>query len=293
VRGSLAGVPLADTPYIDAHVHFWDPARLSYSWLSECPSIAGAHSPADLVAEAGGQRPHQVVFVQAECDRSRFLDEVSWVEALSEAEPSIAAIVAFAPMDRGAATAAALDRLGARPLVRGIRHLVQDDPDPDLCRRPEFVAGVREVGKRGLCFDLCLREKDLPAAVDLVRSCEGTPFVLDHAGKPGIAGHRLDPWRAHVEALAAFPNAVCKLSGLVTEASAATWTLEDLRPYVHHLLSCFGPARLLFGSDWPVVKLASSYARWLSTARILLEGVCLRDRQAIFFDNARRTYGLA
>ena len=279
-------------PFVDAHVHFWDPALLAYSWLAGQGAIGGPHLPANLRAEAGDQMPRQIVFMQAECDRARSLDEVSWVERLATTEDRIAAIVAFAPMDQGARTGQALDRLRGRALVRGVRHLIQDDADPDLCRRPAYVAGVRSVGERGLSFDLCLRHGQLPAAVELVRACPETRFVLDHAGKPDIRAARLDPWRAHIEELAYLPNVVCKLSGLVTEAAEDTRSLDDLSPYVDHLLASFGPKRLLFGSDWPVVNLASSYAGWLANARTLVERLAPSDLQAIFHDNARHTYRL-
>jgi L-fuconolactonase len=279
-------------PFVDAHVHFWDPALLPYAWLAEQRAIGVPHVPANLRAEAGDQMPRQVLFVQAECDRARSFDEVSWVDRLAATEDRIAGIVAFAPMDLGAQTVRALDRLRAIALVRGVRHLIQDDPDPDLCGRPAFVAGVRSVGERGLCFDLCLRHGQLPAAIDLVRACPETRFVLDHAGKPDIRAARLDPWRAHVEELASLPHVACKLSGLVTEAAEGGRSLDDLRPFVDHLLTTFGPKRLLFGSDWPVVKLASTYVGWLANARTLLEHLAPGDLQAIFHDNARHTYRL-
>ena len=279
-----------NVPFVDSHVHFWDPAALPYPWLAREQAISSAHVPATLRAEAGNAMPQHVVFVQAECERSRALDEVAWVEGLARAEPRVAAIVAFAPMDEGATTTAALDRLRDRPLVRGVRHLIQSSNDPDFCRRPAFIEGVRAAGARDLSFDLCIRHPQLPAAIDLVRACPDTRFVLDHSGKPEIAAGRLDPWRAQVEELAALPNVVCKLSGLVTEANVATWTIEHLRPYAEHVLACFGAERVLFGSDWPVMKLASTYAKWLATASALLDHLGPSDRRSVFFDNARRAY---
>jgi L-fuconolactonase len=280
-------------PFVDAHVHFWDPALLPYPWLSAQSAIARAHRPADFRAEVGDRMPRHTVFVQAECDRARSFDEVAWVEGLARAEPDISAIVAFAAMDQGRATALALDQLSGKTLVRGIRHLIQDDVNPELCRQPAYVEGVRGVGARGLCFELCLRHDQLPGAIELVKSCPDTRFVLDHGGKPAIRAAVLDPWRAHIRELATFPHVVCKLSGLVSEADANAWRLEHLRPYVDHLLASFGAERLLFGSDWPVVKLASSYARWLDTARALLGHLGPGDLHAVFFDNARRTYRLS
>jgi L-fuconolactonase len=279
-------------PLIDSHVHFWDPARLPYPWLAEAPAIAGPHTPDLLAAGAGKAMPARLVFVQAECARDRWLEEVRWVESLARAEPRIAGIVAHAPMDAGPELALILGELKTHPLVHGVRHLIQDQADPQFCIRPAFVAGVQAAGGQGLGFDLCCRSHQLPAIIELVRRCPQTTFVLDHAGKPGIARRELDPWRGHIAALAALPNIVGKLSGLVTEADPAGWTIEDLRPYADHLLATFGPSRLLFGSDWPVVNLAGGFCRWLDAAEALLSSLSPAGRQAIFHDNAARVYRL-
>jgi L-fuconolactonase len=282
--------PVTQPGYVDSHVHFWDTARLGYTWLAGEPRIAGRHGPGDLRAEAGADAPDRIVFVQAECESARWLEEVEWVETLALGEPRIAAVVAHAPMDAGGATAAAISILASRPLVRGVRHLIQGEQDPGFCLRPEFLAGVRLLAGRGLTFDLCCTSGQLPSVIELVRRCPDTAFVLDHAGKPGIGRRELDPWRGHISRLALEPNVVCKLSGLVTEAGPAAWSMEDLAPYVSHLLASFGPQRLLFGSDWPVVKLAAGYARWLEGARNLVSHLDRGAVQSIFNDTARRTY---
>ncbi len=278
--------------FIDSHVHFWDPRRWAYPWLAEAPAIAAPHEPENLHAEAGDQVPDKLVFVQAECDRTRWLDEVEWVEKLAEAEPRIAGIVARAPMDAGAATTEAIARLRSRQLVRGLRHLIQWETDPEFCTREAYVSGVRQTGKAGLTFDLCCRHHQLPSVIELVRRCRETLFILDHGGKPGIRERQLDPWRGEIEALATLPNVVVKFSGLVTEGDHTAWEIEDLRPFVMHLLAHFGPRRLLFGSDWPVVKLAGGYVRWLATARQLMSHLSVAEQRAIFCNNARRIYRL-
>jgi L-fuconolactonase len=279
--------------FVDAHVHFWDGARIRYPWLAEVPAIAGAHGPADLATEAGARMPAAIVFVEADADPEHARDEVRWVEELAGREPRIAAVVAAVAVDRGAGTDAALAALAENARARGVRHLIQGHPEPDFCLRPAFVAGVRRVGERGWTFDLCVKHPQLTACAQLVRACPGTSFVLDHAGKPDIRRGALDPWRAQIAELARLPNVVCKLSGLVTEADPASWSPDALRPYVDHLLGCFGAERLLFGSDWPVVKLAASYRRWLDTAQELLAPLPAAARAAIFSDNARRVYRLS
>jgi len=278
--------------FVDAHCHFWDGARLSYPWLADAPAIAGPHTPAELTTAAGARLPRQIVFVEADADPRQARDEVRWMDELAAREPRIAAIVAQAAVDRGADTDAALAALAGHARVRGVRHLIQGHPEPDYCLRPAFVAGVRRVGERGWTFDLCVKHAQLAACVGLVRACPGTSFVLDHAGKPDIRRGMLDPWRVHIAELARLPNVVCKLSGLVTEADPATWTPAALRPYVDHLLRCFGPERLLFGSDWPVVDLAASYGRWLDTALDFLAPLSPGERAAVLAENARRIYRL-
>lgn len=278
--------------FVDAHVHFWDGARLPYPWLAGVPAIAAAHTPAELAAAAAPRAPEAIVFVESAVAPGRALDEVRWIEAFAEAGAPVGAIVAQVAVDRGAATEAALAALDGQARVRGVRHNLQDEREPDYALRPAFVAGVRQVGARGWTFDLCVRHGQLPMGAALARACPQTTFVLDHAGKPDIRHGARDPWRADTAALAALPNVVCKLSGLVTEAEPAAWTPAALRPYVDHLLSCFGPARLLFGSDWPVVNLAADYRRWLEAALELLRPLSAGERAAVMSGNARRIYRL-
>jgi L-fuconolactonase len=276
----------------DAHVHYWDPALRRYPWLAEVPAIGSAHGPAELAREAASGVPRRVVFVQADCERSAARDEVTWVESLAGRDPAVAAIIAFAPMDEGAATRQALAGLAARPLVRGVRHLIQGEVDPGFCLREAFVAGVRECGRLGLTFDLCLRHAQLPAATELVHRCPGTSFVLDHAGKPDLRTGEISAWRTDVAALAQAPNVVCKLSGLATETGTSNPDPGRLAPVVGHLLEVFGPGRLLFGSDWPVVKLATPYASWLKMAKMLLAHLSESQQALIFNDTAERIYRL-
>jgi len=274
----------------DAHVHFWDQGNLPYPWLADVPPIAGRHTPAELDAETGPRAPSRIVFV--ECGAPG-LEEVRWIEHLAAADRRIRAIVAKAPVNAGDETARAIAELERHPLVRGVRHLIQDEPDPGFCLTPAFIAGVTRLAAAGLSFDLCCRHAQLPAVIELVRRCPQTQFILDHAGKPAIRSGLLDPWRAHIRALTALPNVVCKLSGLVTEADPARWTADDLRPYVDHLVQTFGPSRLLFGGDWPVCKLAGSYVRWLETAQAATDRLPAADRAAIFSENTGRIYRLA
>jgi L-fuconolactonase len=173
--------------------------------------------------------------------------------------------------------------------LAGIRRSFEFTPN-GFATSAEVVAGVRAVGECGLPFDLVLFAERLPEVTELVRRCPGVSFVLDHLGKPSIRDGRLDPWRTDFAALARFPNVVCKVSGLVTEASPDGWTAESLRPYVSHAVDCFGWTRLMFGSDWPVCELAGGYRRWLDTVMELTSDASDVDRESFFGANAARTY---
>jgi L-fuconolactonase len=234
----------------------------------------------------GANLPEKIVFV--ECG-APWLDEVKWVEQLAAREPCIVGIVAKIAIDAGAQTTADIAKLRKHPLVRGVRHHFEHAP-LDYCARPEFIAGVLQLAAAGLSFDICCKHPQLPAVIELVRHCPQVNFILDHGGKPGIRAGLLDPWRGHIRTLASFPNVAGKLSGLVTEADHKQWTPEQLQPYVTHLLETFGPARLLFGGDWPVAKLACGYVRWLELARRFTAHLDPSAQAAIFHDNAVRVY---
>ncbi len=279
----------APAAYVDSHVHLWDPGRFRYEWLAEVPQIAHRHLPEDLSIEAAPLTPARWVFV--ECGAPA-LEEVRWVESLAAAEPRIAAIVASARMDEGQATAAAIDALRAHALVRGVRHNFQSEADPQYCCSPAFIDGTRRLGEAGLSFDICCRAPQLQSVQRLVQACPDTQFILDHCGKPPIRSGQLDPWREALRALAALPNVVCKLSGLATEADPRGWSPADLAPYVEHAIEVFGPRRLMYGGDWPVVRLASTYRRWRETAFALLAGLAESERAEVLCGTATRIYRL-
>ena len=218
--------------------------------------------------------------------------EVEWVERLARDDPRIAGIVATAPLDAGLDTLRILDDLSSRPVVKGVRHNTQDKP-LGYARSAAYVAGCRAAGARGLSVDLCAYHPQLPDFVQLARSCPQTRFVVDHLGKPGIRDRLIDRWREDLSALSAQANVAVKLSGIVTEADHGQWTREQLHPYVAHTLAAFGPDRVLFGSDWPVVKLASPHGRWLQTALELTAHLSADERDRVFYRNAESFYRLS
>lgn len=276
-------------PFTDAHMHFWDREALGpYTWLHEVPTIWHRHTTENLRVEAPAHQPEKIVFVEAGAPPRA---EVEWVSGLAAADPRIRGIVAKVMINAGAQTTADLAALRRFPLVKGVRHHFEHDA-LDYCARPEFIRGVQEAAALGYSFDICCQHPQLPAVIELVRQCPSASFILDHGGKPGIRAGLLDPWREHIRTLAGFPNIVCKLSGLATEADHAAWTEAQLRPYAEHLIACFGPARLLFGGDWPVAKLAIDYVRWQEMAQRFTAHFSAAERDAIFRLNADRVYRL-
>jgi len=216
---------------------------------------------------------------------------VSWVGELARDHP-ILGVVAYAGLHHGTAARAELERLAAHPLVVGVRRLLQGEPE-SLLMSERLATGVGLLAELELTFDACVTHAQLPGVTGLAARCPDVTIVLDHLGKPDVAGGRLDPWRADLAALAGRPNVVCKLSGLTTEADHRTWTPAVLRPYLAHALECFGAERCLVGSDWPVATLATSYERWFDVVLEFLADVPAPEREAILSGNAARVYRLA
>ena len=183
-----------------------------------------------------------------------------------------------------------LAALSACHSVKGIRQNIQGQP-AGFCRRHAFVEGVWKVGRRELVFDLCATHDQLGEVADLVRDCPDTRFVLDHCGKPAIRDRCFEPWSAALARLAAHKNVCCKLSGLLTEAGER-WRPEDLLPYATRVVECFGPERVLYGSDWPVLTLAGDYRDWYGFTERVTQGWSATDRSRFYGDNAARVYGL-
>ncbi len=178
------------------------------------------------------------------------------------------------------------------PRVKGVRRLIQSEADPGFCLQPEFIKGVQGLAAYGLSFDICISHAQLANAIEMVRRCPGVTCVLDHIAKPDIRNGLMQPWKRQMREMADLPNVHCKLSGMVTEADHAHWTGADLQPYIDHVLDCFGLDRVLFGGDWPVVTLASTYTRWVETAGQALAGCSEGERKKLFCDNAKRVYRL-
>jgi L-fuconolactonase len=276
---------------IDAHVHLWDPGQMRIPWLDHIPLLNQPYGLAEYAAHADDVAAF--VYVQVDVAPAYGLVEAQIVAALARRDPRIQAIVAYAPLEDGDRARSYLDALvKISPLVKGVRRLTQAEPDPEFCLRPGFIAGVRLLPAYGLTCDLCITHRQLAATTELVRRCPEVSFMLDHLGKPGVRAGEFEPWRAQIAALAALPNVMCKVSGLITEADHQSWTQDQLAPYVAHVLEVFGEDRVAFGSDWPVVLLAADYRRWVAALESLTAHLSPGARQKLWAENARRFYRL-
>ncbi|MBL1069063.1 amidohydrolase [Streptomyces sp. 7-21] len=280
-------------PRVDAHHHVWDLSVRDQDWITG-PAMAPIRrdfSVADLEPAARAAGVTATVVVQT----VTVPEETPELLALAADSDLVAKVVGWADLtDPGIADALArLRQLPGGAHLAGIRHQVQSEPDPGWLLRPDVQRGLAAVAEAGLVYDLVITADQLPAAVAAAERRPELTFVLDHLGKPPIAAGAFEPWATNLARLAALPNTVAKLSGLVTEADWARWTTAGLRPYAEAALDTFGPGRLMFGSDWPVCTLAAGYERWVAAAEELTAGLSPDERDAVFSATACRVYGLA
>jgi L-fucono-1,5-lactonase len=274
---------------IDAHHHVWDLAVRHQPWLAgaEMTPIRRTFSADDLRPAAAAAGVTATVLVQTVTVAA----ETPEMLALAAGDPLIQGVVGWTDLT-APGIAGELARLAAGPgggFLAGIRHQVQEEPDPDWLRRPEVIQGLRAVADAGLAYDLIVQPHQLAAATYAAQSVPQLTFVLDHGGNPPAAAGQLAPWASAVRALARCPNVTCKLSGLVTEAAPAA-PPATFEPVADVILSAFGADRVMFGSDWPVCLLASDYPGVMGLARALTAGLSEAERTAVFAGTAARVY---
>jgi L-fuconolactonase len=277
---------------IDAHHHVWDLTVRDQDWIAGegMAAIRRSFSMDDLRESARAADVAATVLVQTVTVPA----ETPELLAVASADPLAAAVVGWADL-ASPGIADDLACLASGPggaYLAGIRHQVQSEPDPDWLRRPDVLRGLRAVAAAGLCYDLVVRPHQIAAAAFAAAAVPNLTFVLDHGGKPPIAGGDLTSWTAAIGELAAQPNTVCKLSGLVTEAAPGAKSTE-FAPAADVILGAFGADRVMFGSDWPVCLLVSDYASVVALAYTLVAGLSESERTAVFAATAARVYRVA
>jgi L-fuconolactonase len=273
---------------IDAHQHFWQYDPAEYGWIDEgLAALRRDALPPEAQREMARAGFDACVAVQAR----QTIEETRWLLSLADAHPFIAGVVGWVDLQAPDARAQ-LERFAVHRRLVGVRHIVQSEPDERFLLRPAFCRGLALLAEFGLAYDILVYSRHLPAAAELAGRFATQRFVLDHLAKPDIRGGEMRAWERDVRALAAHRNVWGKLSGLVTEADWQRWTPREIRPYLDVAFDCFGPDRLMIGSDWPVCTVAGDYSR---TMAVIVDYVADRpahERDAVLGGNAQRFWNL-
>jgi L-fuconolactonase len=273
---------------IDAHQHFWNYSVAEYPWIGAgLERLARDYLPSDLEPLLAAKQIDGSVAVQAR----QSVEESLWLLALAKAHPLVKGVVGWVDL-RSDRVGDDLRVLAANPTFVGVRHVVQDEPDPRFVLGEGFIRGLRQLRQHGLTYDLLLYPSQLPAAIELVGLLPEQPFVVDHLAKPRIVAGEIDGWGRDIRAIARHDNVCCKVSGMVTEAVRRGWKRDDFTPYLDVVLEAFGPERLMFGSDWPVCLLAGEYADVAAIPRDYFSRLSATEQRMIWGDTAAGFYGL-
>jgi L-fuconolactonase len=273
---------------IDAHQHFWHYTPEAYGWIGpEMEVLKSDHLPGDLAPLLAASGLGGSIAVQAR----QTLEETRWLLELADQHPIIRGVVGWVDLCNQDVKAQ-LERFGAHPRFRGVRHVVQDEPDYGFMLRADFLRGLAALAGFGLTYDLLVFPRHLPVVCEVVARFPEQPFVLDHIAKPRIEAGILAPWARDLRRLAAFPNVVCKVSGLVTEANWQGWAVADFRPYLDVVFDVFGPGRIIFGSDWPVCTVAARYEQVVGLVADYAGSLSPDEQAEIWGGTARRFYRL-
>jgi L-fuconolactonase len=274
--------------YIDAHQHFWHYNPHEYGWIDDSmASLRRDFLPSDLEPELRRNGFQGCVAVQAR----QSLQETRWLLELASEAPFILGVVGWVDL-RSPQLRSQLESFAENPKLVGIRHIVQSEPDDWFLLHPEFLDGVALLQALGLAYDILIYPRQLPAAVEFARRLPGQRLVLDHLGKPAVKQGDFRSWASRIRDLASLPNMMCKLSGLVTEADWQSWKVEEMRPCLDVAFECFGPGRLMFGSDWPVCTVAASYSRVIEVVTDYLNSFSTEVRDAVMGGNAQQFWRL-
>jgi L-fuconolactonase len=282
-----------DFPIVDSHVHLYDVQRLRYDWLKNEPKINRTSLLDDFDKARGKVAVDKIVFAEVCVNSGLHLQEAAFAQEIADDDSRLCGMVAHLPVEKGAAIERDLVALEQYKTLRGIRRLIEIEPNPTFCLEPGFVEGVKLLGKHGLTFDICVKHWALVFGIELARRCPDVMFVLDHIGKPGIKHGLREPWWGQMRELARLPNVVCKVSGAITEADHGAWTREQVKPYVAHTIECFGFDRVMYGSDWTVSELSHSYPTWVEILDEVVAGASKEEVRKLYRDTAIRVYRLA
>lgn len=273
---------------IDAHHHLWRYRPPGPPWMAD--SMAGLRRDF-LVDELRAATAEVGVTGTIVVETERSTEETLWLSQVAATSGLICGVVGWVPLT-SSTIVSELERVASLPKVKAVRHPIHDESDDQFVLRDDFNRGITALKQFDLRYDILIFERHLPQTIQFVDRHPDQIFILDHVAKPRIRDHVLSPWKENIRELARRPNVYCKISGMVTEADWHTWSDEGLCPYFETVLEAFTPKRLMFGSDWPVVTLASTYRRWIGTVRMAIAQLSATERGWILSRTAIEAYGL-
>ena len=281
---------------IDSHQHFWQYNKQEFDWLDvSMAPLQRDFLPTDLKPSLETQKMDGCVAVQAR----QTYEETLWLLSLADQYPWIKGVVGWIDL-RANDLADQLNELEKYTALKGFRHVLQGEAEPEFMLAKDFLAGLQMIAERGYCYDILVTQDQLPEVIKLVNRLPIMPLVIDHLAKPLIKEGRHSmsgktawhDWCHHMDSLSQLEHVHCKLSGMVTEADWQSWTAEQLFPYFEKVIDCFGPERVMFGSDWPVCQVAASYQQVVSLTECALEALCPESKNQIMGSNASKFYSL-
>ena len=276
--------------FIDTHQHLILREKIGYAWTAGVPALAGGDfTQTDYAVLTAGQGISATVFMETGVDDADYKTEARLVAGLVGNHGMLGQIASCRP-EKDAGFDAWLEESASLHVV-GYRRILHEISD-DVSQTTTFRRNLAKIGARGLPFDLCFLARQLPIAHALALACDDQVLVLDHCGVPDIAGGAFDGWAAGITAIAALPHMQCKLSGISRYCAPGTASVALLQPWVDHVIQCFGPDRILWGGDWPVVNLGAGLPEWIAMTKAMLTNLSLADQQAISQGTARRVYRL-
>ena len=273
---------------IDTHQHFWKYSEEEYRWIGSGMDILKRdYLPQDLKPLIDAQGVTHTIAVQAR----QTLEETEWLLDLADSNPFIAGIVGWVDLCDSKINEQ-LERFSQRKKLRGVRHVLHDEPDDCYILGDHFQRGIEHLKRRGLTYDLLIRPPQIEGAIQTCQRFPEQLFIVDHIAKPPIKERKMEPWRTLIQRLAACPNVYCKVSGMVTEADRNVWKPEDLHPYMDVIFECFGTKRIVIGSDWPVCLLAAPYDRVMNAPSEYIQALSNDEQKDIWENNACTFYGI-
>lgn len=281
-------------PVIDTHLHLWDIKKFKLPWLPSDGVLARSYTLADYNNQTAGLNIVHTVYMEVDVDPTQQMEEAVLANQISSDRTSgmKGAVVSGRPASQRFPEY--IQQLIKLPGIRGVRQVLHVPTTPaGYCLSDQFVRGIKLLGKNNLSFDLCVKHEELGNVAILLDSCPDTNFILDHCGNPDLKESDNSSWKRGLEAVAKRKNVVCKVSGFLASAPGkGQWSMEQVAPIINHTIDVFGPDRVMFAGDWPVVLLAASYAEWLGAVKQVVANRSFNDQKKLFYDNAIKIYRL-